>query len=346
LVNTLSGNSRKNKDVVIWTEGGKGIGLGHVRRCLVIAQELKKRNIDILFFVNDDPSAIEWIKKEGFHYEIASLTKPPLLNIDTPDKGLTLIDTKKPVSGLIRSLKKMGHKIVLLDNVTDARLEADCVIYPTAIYENNMDWKNFRGTVFGGSKYVLISRSFIEVRKKTVNKKLEPPYYVLVTLGGSDPNHLTGKIVSALLKSKVPLNIKAVIGPAFSSDFLLDALTNHRHDNVQFIKGKDDLSADIADSHIAITALGTTIFELACLGVPALIIANYRTDEHDMTAFEKLGIALPLGYYKEVSDFDIQNTVASILDDKAMWKNMSSKGKKLIDGHGAERIAHIVENLF
>jgi UDP-2,4-diacetamido-2,4,6-trideoxy-beta-L-altropyranose hydrolase len=337
--------SGKLKKIFIVTEGGKNIGLGHVRRCLVIAQELQKRDMDVLFLVNEDSSAIEWIKNKGFHYKISFCTKLQFLNAAGPRKSLVVIDTKRPVATFIRALKSRGYKTVLMDNITNARLEADSVIYPTAIYENNMDWKGFKGTIYGGAKYIPIARSFIEMRKQAADKKLRLPYQVLVTMGGSDPNQLTGKIVAALLMSQVPMHIRVAIGPAFSSDHLLDSIANRHQQNVQFVEGKDDLSTDMAESHVAITALGTTIFELACMGVPAIIVANYKSDEMDMIAFKKLGIALPLGYHALISDFQIRETMVNLLENKGLWGNMSQKGKMLIDCNGAERIADIVEKL-
>lgn len=337
-------DSNHNK-ITICVEGGKETGLGHVRRCIVIARELQKRKRYVHFFINDDPSVVDWIRQNGFDYTFISLTHFSASDTIIKNDHLFMIDTKKRIDELIRSLKTKGCKIILLDNVTPSRLLADVVIYPTAIYENNLDWTGFKAKVFGGSEYIPVAESFIKAGKKTDQKKLQPPYKILVTMGGSDPNHLTGKIISSLLKSQVPLSIKAVIGPAFSSDSLLDAILGGRHQNLQVIRGKNELSSDMAESHIAITALGTTIFELACMGIPAILIANYRTDEMDMAAFKKLGIALPLGYHKNVSDFEIRHAVEELLRDKLLWENISQKAKRLIDGLGTQRIADIIEKI-
>jgi spore coat polysaccharide biosynthesis protein SpsF len=219
------------------------------------------------------------------------------------------------------------------------------VIYPTVIFENNLDWKGFNGKVFGGAEYIPIARSFTKMRGKMQDRTLQPPYQILVTMGGGDPNRLTCRIVSSLLKSHESMKIKVVIGPAFSPDPDLDNIKEQHYHNVEFIKGKDDLSDIMAESHIAVTALGTTIFELACLGVPAIIIANYRTDEKDMNAFKKVGICLPLGYYEDVSDGAIKQAVKTLLKDGKLWSDMSQKGRMIIDGKGAERIAAIVGKL-
>lgn len=342
-----------NKEVIIWTKGGKGIGLGHIRRCLIIAQELHQKDVKVLFLVNDDPSATEWIKKEGFNYEISSFTEQEFLNTDTANKSLFLIDTKKPIAELIRTLKKKGYKTILMDNITNARLEADIVIFPTPIYDSNLDWSRFNGKLFAGAEYVPVAQSFLEMRNKIKQKTLQPPYQILVTMGGSDPNHLTYKVVSSLIGltdsnpspiTHYPLLIKVIIGPAFSPDPSLDALEAINDESLEFIRGIDDLSSIMAESHIALTALGTTIFELACMGVPAILIANYKADEADMIAFKRLGIALPLGHHETVSDFDIRQAVENLLKGVILWENMSKRGKILIDGYGAKRIADIVED--
>jgi spore coat polysaccharide biosynthesis protein SpsF len=333
------------KTITILTEGGKGIGLGHIRRCLVIAHALKKNGLNIFFCVNDDPSAIEWIRRGGMDYKVVSLTGADSLHAIANDNCPVLVDTKKPVSGLLRSAKTQGCKVILMDNRTDARFESDVAIYPSAVANNDLDWAGFKGTVIRGAEYIPIAKSFTEMRQKYDCRVLSSPYHVLITMGGSDPNRLTHRVLSSLLQSDITLCIKAVVGPAFSTDPLLNDIEKKQHPNVEFIRDRDDLAAYMAESHICITAVGTTVFELAYMGVPTLVLSNYRTDEADMLAFEKLGIALPIGYFGSVSDYEIRHAADSLLRDRTLWENMSRRGKILIDGHGAARIADIIQKL-
>ncbi len=98
----------------------------------------------------------------------------------------------------------------------------------------------------------------------------------------------------------------------------------------------------MADSHIAITAVGTTLYELAAVGVPAIIAANHSKDHRDLELYKKLGMNLPLGFYQDVAPLQIQNAVSWLIEDKAAWQNMRNKGWQLIDGHGARRIAECI----
>jgi spore coat polysaccharide biosynthesis predicted glycosyltransferase SpsG len=101
----------------------------------------------------------------------------------------------------------------------------------------------------------------------------------------------------------------------------------------------------MAESHIAITALGTTPYELVAVGVPAIIISNYEEAIQDMETYKKLGVHVPLGYYDSVRPEMIKNAVKDFLSDQNHWEMMRNKGWEIIDGNGAERIARLLCNL-
>ncbi|MGR3218340.1 MAG: hypothetical protein ACUZ8H_00800, partial [Candidatus Anammoxibacter sp.] len=166
-----------------------------------------------------------------------------------------------------------------------------------------------------------------------------------VTMGGSDPKRLTFKVVSSLLKLSTPVKAKVVIGPAFPSCPDLDEIEKQGLPNIDFVRNVKDLSEIMTQSYIGITAFGTTLFELAYMGVPSIVIANYKSDKYDMAAFGKLNIGIPLGYYMDVSSADIEKTAEMFITDSELRENMSQNGKKLIDGKGVERIASIIKGL-
>jgi spore coat polysaccharide biosynthesis predicted glycosyltransferase SpsG len=255
-----------------------------------------------------------------------------------------VIDTKKPVSGPLNMLRSLGSRTVLLDNVTEARMHADIVIYPSAVFENSLDWSGFRGKIYFGASYVPIADSFIKAKTERKEPTDTLRKSILVTMGGSDPNRLTYRVVSALLGSKESMKINVVLGPAFPHDERLDAIERQGYDNIKFIRNCSDLSGIMAESHIAITALGTTLYELAYMGVPAIIISNYREDESDMRAFRKLGTALSLGYHEDVSADAIRTATEGIIADGNIREKMSRYA--VIDGQGADRIVSIIEELF
>jgi spore coat polysaccharide biosynthesis predicted glycosyltransferase SpsG len=334
-------NSAEPK-IVFWTEAGQGIGMGHLCRSLVIARELLKFGQPSLFIINNDTTAKDRLNAEGFPFEPSRLSDDKLPLVLSKAPKTIVFDTKKDITSLIQRLKHPGHKIILLDNTTPARFGADIAIYPSALYNDNLEWSGFKGHVYGGAQYVPVAETYMEARGECQRLRHQPPYHILVTMGGSDPRRLTSEIVASLRCLSEHIDIRVVIAPAFMPDPCLDELEQGNAPRLQFIRNQNDLSSLMADSHMAVTAVGITLYELAAVGVPAIVIANYTEDRRDMELYKKLGMNLPLGFYQDILPSHIREATSQLIQDSATWQSMRNKGWQLIDGCGARRIVECV----
>ena len=193
----------------------------------------------------------------------------------------------------------------------------------------------------GGGEFVIVNEKFRAYRGTGIRHSL--PLKALVTMGGADPFRLTELVLNALSNME-GVEVTTVIGPAFSPERDLQALVKWRP-GFSFAENLKDLSPLMAASHLAITAVGTTIYELACMGVPSILIGNYESDRDDLKGFEGLGASISLGHYKDVTPEAIQNAVKRF-QDEAFWRKASEKASRLVDGNGAERIALLIEGLY
>lgn len=312
--------------VTIWTEGGSGIGMGHVVRCMNVAAALAALDIPFHFLVNNDRAVIERLegaKLPHITYPIDGAHPARLTN------EIVVIDSRKDVSAQIAALKESGRKVVLIDNAVSKG--ADLVIVPSALYNDNSDG------VRGGRDFVIVGERFRSVKGWKIRHSL--PLKVLVTMGGADPFRLT-ELVLKPLNDMDGVEVTTVIGPAFSPERDLKALVRWKPGN-RFAEDINDLSRLMAASHVAITAVGTTIYELACMGVPSVLIGNYETDSRDLEGFAGLGVSVSLGHYKDVTPEAIRGAVARFKDE-AFWRDASEKAQKLVDGKGSERIAALI----
>ncbi|MBI5454855.1 MAG: hypothetical protein HY956_09515 [Deltaproteobacteria bacterium] len=316
--------------VTIWTEGGSGIGMGHVVRCMNVAAALSALDIPFHFLVNSDSAVAERLEGAGLPHITYPIdgTHPARLTND-----IVLIDTRKDVSTQIAALKGSGRKVVLLDNTVSKG--ADLVIVPSALYKEKGDG------VRGGAEFVIVGERFRKERLWKIRHSL--PLKVLVTMGGADPFRLT-ELVLKSLKDMDGVEVTTVIGPAFSPERDLKALVRWRP-GFRFVQDAKDLSQLMAASHVAVTAVGTTIYELACMGVPSVLIGNYESDSFDLKGFEGLGVSVSLGHYKDVTPEAIRGAVTRFKDE-AFWRDASEKAQKLVDGKGSERIAALIGAFF
>lgn len=315
--------------VTIWTEGGSGIGMGHLVRCINVASALDAMDIPVHFLVNNDSAVAERLEGAGFPHITYPIDgkHPARLTHET-----VVIDTRKDTSAQIAALKESGRKVVLLDNTVSKG--ADLVIVPSALYKEKGDG------VRGGAEFVIVGERF---RVKSWKIRHSLPLKVLVTMGGADPFRLT-ELVLKSLKDMEGVEVTTVIGPAFSPERDLKALVRWRP-GFRFVQDAKDLSPLMAASHVAVTAVGTTIYELACMGVPSVLIGNYENDSFDLEGFAGLGVSVSLGRYKDVTPEAIRGAVTRFKDE-AFWRDASEKAQKLVDGKGSERIASLIEEFY
>lgn len=306
--------------ILFITHGGKGIGLGHVRRCLSIAYEARRQKLgQISFSISKDETAKKMVIEAGF--SIQSIHKP----------DVAIFDTRDDVSNHINQLKSQRVKTVLLDNITPARLASDVVVYPVAHY-GKLDWNGFVGEKYIGAKYFPLGQQFKRVRSHSKILRC------LVTFGGVDPNNITAKVVHALEELKDDFKIIIALGRSYEGSI-------PKIDPRFEIKKGEDNSKLMQDAEIAFTAFGTSLYELAFMGIPAIIIYNYEEDKNDVKSFVKCGTSISLGHYKKVTHDDIKNSFLSLIRNHDRLRLMSANGKKLVDDKGTSRICQVIKKL-
>ncbi len=331
--------NKSSKRILIWTDGGKNIGMGHVMRSLSIAQSLQEFGLDVTFKVNQEEAVVETIIMAGFSVVTGEDEFQKLQMLRHFDG--VIFDTKNEISEEVRYFKANGLKVIFIDKVTAAPGEPDCVIIPSLINSTIKNLSTKQKNILAGLEYFPLNHHFIRARRIEKPPR-ETGLRVLVSMGGSDPNDLTMQTVRAL-KGMEGITLTVVAGPSMRDASAVGQLI-----------GKERLihKADVKkmallmnQTDIAFTAFGITLYELAFMGVPSLIIANYRNDKENMDAFGNRGAGIPLGYYEDVKDNEISDSVALFLQNNDLLEKMAREGRALIDGNGAKRIARVICNV-
>jgi len=200
--------------------------------------------------------------------------------------------------------------VTLVDNITGARLIADKNIFP-GIDDciKDINWTNYRGKVYSGIKYFPLRKEF--VKSNRLRKKRNA---ILVSMGGADVNNLTPVVMKALVNIGKKVNV--VVGPAFKNKKDIENIAVKYREIFQLYYSPDKYT-DIADSSLfAITALGISIYEFSYMGIPTVIIGNYKSDAAIGKALEKKIQCKYMGYYKNVQTSDIYNISMKLTGQK------------------------------
>ena len=299
--------------VAIRADASTAIGWGHAMRCLALAQALPQRPT----FVMDDPPAA-FVARAEPDADVVALGDP------LPDADWVVIDGYHLGTDYQRAVREAGARVLVIDDHGHLdRYEADILL------NQNLGAPDYRNRAPGarlllGPRYALLRREFRDVPARATR---DVACRVLVTLGGSDPDNVSSRVLEGLGSVALPLEVQLIAG---AGNPHVDALA--RAPGVELVVDAHDMPARMAWADLAVTAAGSTSWELARTGTPQLAIAiadNQRPVIHGLT---EAGLAIDLGVG------DVAGAVEALARDRPRREAMSARGRELVDGRGALRV--------
>jgi len=192
---------------------------------------------------------------------------------------------------------------------------------------------------YGGPRYAILRRHFQGVEKEIRDEAR----LVLLTFGGSDPLGLTLKAARALESLPTAIELLAVAGPAFSYRREFESLQQQLSRRVQLINEAGGHIADLMqEADVVVCSGGMSVYEIAALGTPGIVLAQNAREDARMRAFETHGTIRYLGLGSEVGEDAVRSAVETLLAEPERRRQMSDQGRALVDGLGATRAAEIV----
>lgn len=366
--------------VVIRADANSKIGMGHVMRCLSVADALLKRGEEVLFVTADD-TPVPLLTKKGVPYRVlhtdyadmeaelpgllcilqeltqrAELPEEVLSRMSSQRKDIAiLVDSYYVTEKYLAALKKRITTIYM-DDIYAFSYPVDMLINYN-IYGEEMGYEKdaaFADTkLLLGANYVPLREEFsagagyVQSRKElslgAANVTPAEEGGILITTGGSDSFNLAGQLLMEAmkydaLKEKEYHVVSGSLNPHIGE---LQALAK-KHENIHIHCNVTNMAELMAESEVALSAGGSTLYELCAMGVPVIAFSFAENQERLVQAFVKRGIAQYGGNYRTDGNKMIQNTIAGLeklCGDEALKTEYRRKALQLVDGRGAERIA-------
>jgi len=313
--------------VLLCAASGPDVGMGHVVRSLAVAHALAELGVAARLEVEDARSR-ELARSQGVDAVLAG---------EAEGGGLAptaaWLDGFRDWSERVRALQAAGARVALVENRTPAREQADWLVYPALHWEPDAWDAAHPERVRGGPEWVPLTPAVLATAPAA-----ERSIDLLVSFGGSDPNRLTERALDALAELDYRGRACALVG--WHMEERLHDLERRaaRLPSVELVQGGAPLAPRIAASRAALTALGTTLYELAYLGVPALILANYAADAAALDHYRRRGPHLALGVADELDGPELARRLADGLAELA--RRPAARMEVL--GGGARRVAELL----
>lgn len=328
------------KSILIYTSGDKNHGLGHIKRELVLAEELLSRGIRIGFEVPPDTVGHKLIEDWCVGRKYTSLNNFAL------GHDAIIIDIEHgPHKELLEQARHKFNRVTVVGGVGFQIHDqwaidtlVDLQIYQS-IAINDGPVSASRHLV--GCEYLIINKEYQSLRG--VYGKTVIGNDILVVMGGGDPHGLTGVVCDA---AKICCNgngvgVQAVIGAAFDRPSARRVVLP---DDVKCFCAPPTLMRPFASSRCAVSAMGMATYEAACVGIPTASIG--WSEDHVETArkLEQANVTVNLGLWSN-PDWVRMKEFVERMSDRREWEKMSEAGKGLVDGLGVGRVADKIEEV-
>jgi spore coat polysaccharide biosynthesis predicted glycosyltransferase SpsG/CMP-N-acetylneuraminic acid synthetase len=327
--------------ILFRVDGGPTLGMGHVYRSLAIARELQASSqAEVAFLLKaEHGEAIVAVSAEGHPVRVDGKGRADTLIAHVRDFAPEIVINDLPALQDVQYVRALSHLGVTTVNLVDTPQDVESPdrsgqVIVSVMHEARETAEDF----YTGPRYAILREHFRD-REKEVR---ESPQMVLLTFGGSDPQSLTVKAARALAGA-VAVEVVAVAGPAFSCRGEFDALQEALPRRVPLIQEAGGHIAELMlEADVVLCSGGMSVYEIAALGTPGLVLAQNMREDGRMRAFAAHGTIEYLGLGTEVEEAALAAATAALLGDARRRRDMSARGRALVDGLGATRAAAAV----
>jgi UDP-2,4-diacetamido-2,4,6-trideoxy-beta-L-altropyranose hydrolase len=332
--------------LIIRADASPQMGTGHVMRCLALAEPWFAAGSKVILAAQLMPEALgqralktgvipHSINAEGGSLEDAQETVA--LAAQQPNAWV-VVDGYQFGETYFSILKHAGVKVLQVDDfgglkhyetyfILNQNLGAMPAWYPQ---------KDHSTRLLLGTSYVQLRGEFLQqskVKRADAGKTLR----ILVTLGGSDPDNVTAKVIDALLLVS-GIEATVVIGGSNPHWDSLQAGIKNSASGIRLVRNASNMPELMAQTDLAIAAGGTTAWEFAYMGVPMMTIVLADNQRSNGEQLETAGVSVNLGWHAELTPELLAQKIKTLAADVKQRKQMSSQAHKLVDGLGSFRV--------
>ena len=338
------------KTSIIRVDASPTIGGGHLARCLLIAKKMITSGWGVRF-VTAEKQAKDLIERSGYFCE--EITKKEKIPSHLIKKGIltviiadinsnTIFDEDVEYKKYINILHQQADLLLTFEDMVDHPYPADIVVIPYCGAEKlKIDYINKNTKYLLGPKYFPLRDEFKCITTNISNKVRK----IVITMGGSDPEKITLKVLKALNNEIVESDIMVIVGGMSEiSDQDIKNSSSNIVEKITIRRGVSNIAELIANSDLAFTNSGLTKYEISALGIPTIIISNTIQHVEYSELFVKNGSAVHLGAHAFVESSDIINAYNDLNCNLAKRINMFKKSKLLFGINGSDLIYNQIKN--
>ena len=339
--------------IVFRVDANEKVATGHLMRCLAIAEECRKQGEICQFLLAEDKET-DRIKERGFSCHILNSawdhldTEVELLQrylIENPCKWL-VVDTYQATAGYLQRINEMCP-VLYLDDFGEEDYAVTAVLHYGIVKNPEKYAKHYsqRGVqALVGSEYIPLREEFQPTHLAELRKNRIDSQSILLTTGGTDPYHVTEGVLEYCMNDQASHNyhFHVVVGSMNDHVQELQQLAEeHAKEGSSPITlhfGVKHMSDLMCQCDYAISAGGTTLYELCACGIPTVCfsftdnqlpavqlleqqqIMRYAGDAREGEIGEKIGVHLAKYMENPEETAQYRDRMSLLVDGRGVWR--------------------------
>lgn len=318
------------------------IATGHVMRCLSVADAAKTLGEEVTFLLADNQAA-GLVRKRGHHAIVLHTpwddmaAELPKLRDMIWERGIgrILIDSYQVTPSYLGELKKYTE-VYYLDDLNAFHYPVDGLICYANYWQKFQYEENYTDTkLYLGTQYIPLGDAFSHCGGKEIKPGVE---HLLLLSGGSDPYDILAGMLRQIHRERYR-KISVVCGVYYPK--YKELCNKYKKDeNISIYQGVPDMKRFMQEADLAVSAGGTTLYELCAVGTPAISYSFADNQLGNVEKFEEDGM---ISYAGDLRRDPVAEHVAAYLDyfgqNRQVRRERSLKMQEFVDGKGALRIA-------
>lgn len=328
----------------------ENVATGHVMRCIAIAKKIQALGKTCIFLLADGRNT-DILEKNEMKYHVLNVSWQDWVSgVDAIKQSvrhyqieLLVVDSYVVTGAFFEKINSFVPVLYLDDMCKQAFDVSIALHYSQWPDETTLQdlYKGKRVELLSGMKYMPLRDEF-EPGKSGMERNRQ----IMITTGGTDPFHITLNVVKQILDEPQLKDYEcvAVLGKMNQDKHELDVLAE-KNTRLTVLQNISNMGEIMRNSSMAVSAGGTSIYELCACKTPTVCIAFAE----DHVSFAKKMQQHRILYYAgdvrknmAVVGKRIIEYLVKLANDEEKRKMFQQNMETIVDGKGAQRIAEYV----
>lgn len=337
---------------VVWTHPGQeapleirfviradpATGMGHLNRCLNLLRALATQSrVRPTILLQGSSDTARWAKSAGCPVvrlpAEAARAVPALRRFNQAD--ILIFDLPHVGQALLQAARDTSRFLVrIIDGGDPDDRHSDLLVNPNLALGRLHRLRRLAN----GLRYALLDETYARVHEQRRIISGTAKQVIVCLGGGSHPGPLR-RVLTALAQIPDPILVTVILGPLAPS---APSVPRALHGRATILQAVPNLAAQLSEADLAVVGGGTLLYEAACAGTPAAVLAQTADQAVEARAFAWRGAALCLASRPLQPTNRYVRPLMALIRDQHRRRKLSQAGKRLVDGKGTARLAYLI----